>query len=453
MACAERATEELEVALELIKSERVIEALKPGAGRLSDGGGLYLLPAASGGRHGWRFDYSYQGRRQTISLGVFPDVGLRVARERAQQARAQVAEGINPSADRKEHRAAAAVQAETQRRVKAGEAPLGSFEEVARRWFEVTESRWVEDYSSKVIRRLEIHVFPYIGKLPMASIKPKDVLDLCRRVESQGAVETAHRALEHCSNVFRFAIAEGHLQSDPCRDLRGALCKPVSKNFAAITEPRELAQLLKAIHQYHGTHVVRSALQLAPMLMLRPGELRQARWEEFDLDNGICFVPSKRMKRLKEQKENGDPHFVPLPTQAVAILEDLFLLTGRTGFVFPAEGRKGRSMSNGTVNAALRVLGYSGDEMTGHGFRATARTLIAEVLGLDEAAIELQLAHEVKDANGRAYNRTQFVLKRQEMMQAWADYLDELRQDRADHRRHAVLPEFRPVTMRLQAAA
>jgi integrase len=450
MACVHRTIEELEMGLELIKGDRVIAALKPGAGRLSDGGGLYLLPAASGDRHGWRFDYSFGGKRQTISLGVYPAVGLKLARERAQTARAQVAAGVNPSTERKEQRAAEAQQREAERRSQAGEPPLGSFEEVARRWFEVTEPRWVAEYSSKVIRRLEIHVFPYLGNRAIGSIQPPDVLEVCRRIEAQGAIESAHRALEHCSNVFRFAIAEGILISDPCRDLRGALRKPTSRHFAAITDPRELAQLLKALHAYHGTFVVCCALQLAPMLLLRPGELRQARWDEFDLDNGMWLVPSMRMKRTKEEKENGEHHYVPLPKQAIAVLEQLFLLTGRSGFVFPAEGRQGRTMSNGTVNAALRVLGYSSDVMTGHGFRATARTLLAEVLGFEAEVIELQLGHEVKDANGTAYNRTTFILKRQEMMQAWANYLDELREDRADLRRHAVLPEFKPVTNRLE---
>lgn len=437
------------MALELIKSNSSVAALKAGDGRLSDGGGLYILPAVNGGRHGWRYDYSFEGKRQTISLGVYPDVGLKEARELAREARRQVAAGINPSTARKQQRAVRAVQRETERRLQAGEPAVGSFEEVARRWFDVKQSEWVDEYSSKVIRRLELHVFPYIGNAAIGSIQAPDILKVCRRVESQGTLETAHRALEHCSNVFRFAIAEGAIQSDPCRDLRGALRKPISKHFAAVTKPDQLAALLKATYAYHGTFVVCSALKLAPMLMLRPGELRQARWEEFDLDNAMWMVPSMRMKRSKEQKEKGEAHFVSLPRQAVQILEELFALTGRTGFVFPAEGREGRTMSNGTINAALRVLGYSADVITGHGFRATARTLIAEVLGYDPAVVELQLAHEVKDANGTAYNRAEFILKRSEMMQLWADYLDELREDRAQHRPHAVLPDFKPVTARL----
>ncbi len=420
--------------------------------RISDGGGLYLLPAKDGrGRHLWRMDYTFTGLRKTLSFGPYPEVGLASAREKAATARALVYRGTDPSAKRQADRAAVLAAREAERLRDAGLPQVGSFEEVARRWYAKNESKWMDSYAPKVIRRLEMHAFPYIGAKAISAIDPPAILEVCRRVEEQGLVETAHRLLEHCSNVFRFAIPERLVPSDPCRDLRGLLKQPVSKHFAAVTNPRELAGLLRAMYAYHGTMVVRCALQLQPMLFLRPGELRQARWEEFDLDNGMWFVPSARMKRTKEQKLNGDDHFVPLPRQAVAILEELFCLTGGTGFVFPAEGRPGRTMSNGTVNAALRVLGYPADVVTGHGFRATARTLIAEVLSLDSDVVEMQLAHKVKDLNGNAYNRTEFILKRQSTMQAWADYLDELREDRADHRRHAALPAFTPVTSRLAA--
>lgn len=437
------------MAKELIKSDRTIQALKPGAGRLSDGAGLYLLPfLKGGGAHCWRFDYTHEGKRKTISLGVYPQVGLALARERADKARALVATGGNPSQERQETRALIAVRNEAERRVAIGEPAIGSFEEVARRWFATKEDGWVESYSSKVIARLTRHVFPYLGTHAIRSIGAEELLEVCRRIEGQGARETAHRALEHCSNVFQFAVAEGKLKSDPCRNLKGALKQPVVKHFAAITKPKELGALLRAIDAYCGTFVVRCALQLAPMVLLRPGELRQARWSEFDLDNGQWFVPSQRMKRTKLAKEFGEDHFVPLSKQALVVLEDLFKLTGRTGFVFPGEGRPGRTMSDGTVNAALRVLGYPSDVMTGHGFRATARTMIVEVLGIDKDIVEMQLNHAVADANGEAYNRTEFILRRQDMMQAWADYLDDLRLDRSTHK-SAVLPEFKPVTLRL----
>lgn len=437
------------MAKELIKSDRTIQALRPGAGRLSDGAGLYLLPFLKGaGSHCWRFDYTHEGKRKTISLGVYPQVGLALARERADKARALVAAGGNPSQERQETRAQIAVRNEAERRVEVGESAVGSFEEVARRWFATKQDGWVESYSSKIIARLEGHVFPYLGNKPIHSIGAKELLEVCRRIEDQGTRETAHRALEHCSNVFRFAVAEGKLESDPCRDLKGALKQPVVKHFAAITKPKELGALLRALDAYSGTHVVRSALQLAPMLLVRPGELRQASWSEFDLDNGQWFIPSARMKRPKIEKQTGEPHFVPLARQAVAVLEELFQLTGRSGFVFPAEGRPGRTMSDGTVNAALRVLGYPSDVMTGHGFRATARTMIVEVLSIDKDIVEMQLNHAVADANGKAYNRTEFILRRQEMMQAWADYLEDLRLDRSTHQ-SAALPEFKPVTLRL----
>lgn len=437
------------MALELIAGVKTIEALKPGAGRLTDGSGLYLLPFAKGDSHYWRFDYTYRGKRNTLSLGVYPEVGLAMARVAAADLRTLVAGGNDPAAKRSSERKQMAQLREAEGRNSRGEPPLGSFEEIARRWFSVRESGWMEGYSSKVIRRLEVHVFPYLGQRMITEIAPPDVLGVCRRVEAQGAIETAHRVLKICSQVFRFAVAESKVKSDPCRDLKGALKNPTQKNFAAITDPRKLGALLGSIDTYTGTFVVRCALKLAPMLMVRPSELRLAQWQEFDLDNGLWYVPSIRMKRLKTEKLSGDPHLVPLPRQAVEILEELFLLTGRTGLVFPAEGRTGRSMSDGTINAALRAMGYStSEEMTGHGFRATARTILVERLHISEAVAEMQLAHAVKDANGTAYNRAEFHAKRIEMMQIWADYLENLRWGR-NTVPNPVLPEFRSVMSRL----
>lgn len=444
------------MAIELIENDGVIETWKPTRPlqRLSDGGALYLLASrVPGRRHAWRLDYTFEGKRATLSLGVYPKVDLQLAREKAREIQSLVARDINPSTQRKLKRASLVEALDVERRVLKGEPPKNSFEDVARRWYAVRENEWMISYGSKVIRRLECHVFPHIGQQQIASIEPPEILAVCRRIESLGTVETAHRTLEHCSNVFRFGIAEHLLRTDPCRDLRGALKKPVVKHFAAITKPRELAALLQAIHGYSGSFVTRSALKLAPMLFQRPGELRQARWEEFDLDNAIWFVPSMRMKRTKVQKETGDPHYVPLPRQAVAVLEELYRLTGKTDFVFPAEGRKTRSMSDGTVNAALKSLGYASDIATGHGFRATARTLLREALSVDFEIIELQLAHEVRDPNGRAYNRAEFLDARKAMMQKWADYLDELREGRSDYRTHAGLPEFIPVTKRRTTGA
>ena len=438
------------MAVEQIKSDRAIEALKPGAKRLSDGGGLYLIPFARGQTHYWRFDFTFEGRRNTLSLGVYPQVGLAEARRKAANARVILAAGRNPSAERQARRSAIRDAQVAAQREREGLPPIGSFEEVARRWFAVKQCQWMESYATKVIRRLELHAFPQFGSEQLATITPKRILEACRRVEANETLETAHRLREHCSRVYRFAIAEGADLRDPCNDIRDALRRPPVRHFGAVTKPEPLAELLRAIEQYKGSMVVRSALQLAPMLMVRPGELRLAHWEEFDLDSGLWYVPSARMKRTKEEKQNGTPHLVPLARQAVAILEALFLHTGSTGRVFPAAGRSGRFMSENTLNAALRAMGYGSEMATAHGFRATARTLAVEVLQFPESVVEMQLAHAVKDANGTAYNRTEFTRKRIEMMQAWADYLEDLRLGRSRHA-HPQLPPFKPVSLRLVA--
>lgn len=437
------------MAMKLIKSDRVIQALKPGSQRLNDGGGLHLLPFAKGMTHYWRLDYTFEGKRKTLSLGVYPKTGLAEARSKAEKAWASLAMGVNPSQERQAQRTAIQVSLEAEQRQQKGLPAIGTFEEVARRWFSVKKSQWMETYSSKVIRRLELHGFPQFGNLALSVITPKTVLTACRRVEDNDTLETAHRLREHCSSVFRFAIAEGADLRDPCQDIRDALKKPAVCHFGAVTNPDVLAEMLRAIDAYRGSLVVRTALQLAPMLMVRPGELRLAKWDEFDLDNGLWYIPSMRMKRTKEEKENGQPHLVPLPKQAVGLLESLFMRTGSTGQTFPAEGRAGRFMSENTLNVALRAMGYASDEATAHGFRATARTMIVELLQFPESVVEMQLAHAVKDANGTAYNRTEFLKKRFEMMQAWADYLDDLRLGRSKIV-HPVLPKFNPVSRRLQ---
>ena len=443
------------MAIQLIKSDLTIEAWKPGKPleRLSDGGGLFLLASRiPGRRHAWRLDYTFEMKRQTISLGVYPKVTLALARRKALKLQQRVAEGINPSVERKETKAAFLVRLEEERRALTGEAPKNSFEDVARRWYETRKSDWMDSHGNRVIRRLEIHVFPQIGRKPIAAIEPPDVLEACRRIQKKGTIETAHRALEHASNVFCFGVGEGLLKADPCRDLKNLLQKHRPTHFAAITDPKKLAELIRATRTYQGTAVVHAALQLMPMLFLRPGELRHARWDNFDLDNGQWLVPSECMKRLKQEKIDGDEHYVPLSRQAVRVLEDLWQLTGGRGFVFPGIGARCRPMSDSTLNKALRRMGYSEDAVTGHGFRATARTLLHERLSIDKDIIELQLAHEVKDTNGRAYNRTEFLLARQQMMQVWADYLDDLHDGRDDYRRNTALPAFTPVTERLVAA-
>jgi integrase len=362
-----------------------------------------------------------------LSLGTYPDVGLSAARARRDEARRLIAAGTDPSAARKELKAANVAADEVRRLQASGKALPGSFEAVARDWFEVKRGDWSAGYGEKVFARLVADVFPHLGARPIADLTPPDLLQVFRRIEERGAIETAHRAMQECSMVFRYAVANRHAASDPCRDLRGQLRKPVSRHFPAITNPARLAELLRACDAYAGTLVVRTALKLAPLLFVRPGELRHAQWSEFNLEAGTWTIPAERMKRTKQGKLTGAPHLVPLPTQAVAALRELQPLTGEAGWVFQGERHRDRPMSENTVNAALRAMGFPKEEATGHGFRATARTLLAERLGQPEAAIEAQLAHDVPDALGRAYNRTEWLAQRFTMMQAWADYLDKLR--------------------------
>lgn len=396
--------------------------------RLTDGGGLYLLLFVKGGSHAWRFDYTHEGKRKTLSLGTYPDTGLSLARRKADEARRLLAEGINPSTARKEARTAIVQALEGERRADAGLPALGSFEEVARSWFDVQRSDWAATYANKVIRRLELYAFPYIGRRPVGEITPPELLAVLRRLEARGVVETAHRVRDTCSQVFRFAVAEGRVTSDPARDLAGALRTHQTKHIPAITEPARFGELLRAIDGCRGIPATREGLKLAALLFLRPGaELRAAEWSEFDLDAALWSVPASRMKRRKHAKENGPPHLVPLPRQAVEILRELRRLTGHQRFVFQGVRDRSKTISENTLNAALSALGFGPDEMRMHGFRAAARTMLAERLNFDDKVIEAQLAHAVPDALGRAYNRTQFFEQRRAMLQTWADYLDKLR--------------------------
>ena len=417
------------MARNLISSDATIKAIRPGDSRkrLGDGDGLYLLLFVGGGAHGWRFDYSYRRRRKTISLGTYPDTSLALARRKADEARHLVAEGIDPSGKRKAERAAYVQERVAEEREAQGLPPLDSFEAVAREWYAVKRDGWAASYGDKIIARLETDVFPWIGRVPVAQVTAPQLLEVMRRIEARGVIETAHRALQDSSQVLRYAVATGKAASNPARDLKGALRRPDTRHFPAITEPQRFGELLRAMESYAATPVVRAALKLAPMLLLRPGELRFAEWPEIDLDAAMWTVPAMRMKRELRQKLHGAPHLVPLPKQAVAVLRELHSLTGHAKMVFRGERHHDRAMSDNTINAALRAMGFSADEVTGHGFRATARTMLQERLGFDPAVIEAQLAHSVRDALGRAYNRTEFVEQRRKMMQAWADYLDQLR--------------------------
>jgi integrase len=417
------------MARNLIPGDATIRAIRTGdpRKRLSDGDGLMLLLFVKSGAHSWRFDYRFAGKRSMLSFGAYPDTSLALARRKADEARALLAEGVDPSQRRRAVKQALAEARGVEERRAQGLPPLGSFEAVGREWFEVKKSGWAPGYAEKIIARLEADIFPYLGAAPVASITPTQMLEVLRRIEGRGVIETAHRALENCSQVFRYAVATGRMSTNPARDLKDALHRPEPKHFPAITDPKRLGELLRACDAYAATPVVRAALKLAPMLLLRPGELRFAEWPEIDLDAALWTVPAIRMKRELREKLHGAPHLVPLPRQAVAVLRDLQKLTGHATMVFRGERHHHRAMSENTINAALRAMGFSAEEVTGHGFRATARTMLHERLGFSPDVIEAQLAHSVRDSLGRAYNRTEFVEQRREMLQTWADYLDQLR--------------------------
>lgn len=373
--------------------------------RLFDGGGLYLEISTAGGKW-WRFKYRFDGKEKRLSLGVYPDVSLKDARERRDEMRRLVANGIDPGVNRKIQKAAKV------------ERSANSFEVIAREWYAKHSPGWADTHSSKIIRRLEKDVFPWIGGRPISEISAQELLTVLRRIEGRGTLDTAHRAGGNCSQVFRYAIATGRADRDPVPDLRGALPPARGGNFAAITDPAKVGALLRAIDAFEGTFVVQSALRLAPLIFVRPGELRRALWEEIDFDRAEW-----RYWVTKTKTE----HSVPLATQAVEILKDLHPLTGHGRHVFPGRDPK-RPMSDAAVNAALRRMGYdTKTEITGHGFRAMARTILAEELHQKPEVIEHQLAHKVPDALGTAYNRTKFLKERRGMMQLWADYLDKLK--------------------------
>lgn len=380
---------------------RKVAATKPL--RLVDGGGLYLLVNPNGSKW-WRFDYRFEGRRKTISLGVYPDASLAEARVKRDEAKRQLANAVDPSAKRQAERY-------------VGE---DTFEAVAREWFIRFSPGWARSHSSKIIRRLELNLFPWLGKRPVGQIQPLEILVCLRRIEGRGALDTAHRALQNVGQVLRYAVATGRATRDVSADLRGALPPTRHIHYPTIVDPKEVGALLNAIDGYRGSVVVRCALKLSPYVFTRPGELRNAAWSEFDLDRSEWRIPAERMKARV-------PHAVPLSKQAVAILLELKPLTESNGFLFP--GRDGKKpMSDNTVNAALRRLGYDNDVFTAHGFRSMASTLLNE-LGWNPDAIERQLSHGERDKVRAAYNHAQHLPERRRMMMAWADYLDRLKQD------------------------
>lgn len=388
-------------------TDTAIRNAKPGDKplTLTDERGLSIQIQPNGGKW-WRFRYRFAGKAKMLSLGTYPEISLKDARERRDEARKLLANGVDPGEQRKAQKSAGAERA------------ANSFEVVAREWFEKHREGWAANHADKIIRRLEKDVFPWLGGRPIAEITAPEVLAALRRIESRGTLDTAHRASGNCSQVFRYAIATGRAERDPVPDLRGALPPARGNNFASLTDPAKVCELLRAIDAFRGTLVVKCALLLAPLLFVRPGELRRAEWSGIDLDKGEWryFVTKTKTE-----------HLVPLATQAATILRELHPLTGHGRYVFPGRDPQ-KAMSEAAVNAALRRMGYdTKTEITGHGFRAMARTILAEELHQKPEVIEHQLAHKVPDALGTAYNRTKFMRERRIMMQLWADYLDELK--------------------------
>jgi len=379
--------------------------------KLSDGGGLYLLVATTGGKR-WRLKYRFHGKEKLLALGIYPDISLSEARNRRHEARNLVANGIDPSAEKKVAKEAkAALQA-------------NSFETIAREWHKHMQGRkeWSKEHAETILTRLEKDIFPWIGSKPITEVNARTIKDILDRIRSRGVIETARRALTIMGQVYRYAIMTDKAEYDISAGFRGYLpaISKTRKHMAAVTDPKELAPLLRAIDTYQGGHVAKCALKLLPLVFVRPGELRHMEWSEIDFDAAEWNIPGQKMK-MKE------PHLVPLSKQAISILKEIQPLTGNSKYVFPSTRSFARCMSDNTINASFRRMGFDGDTITGHGFRATARTILDEVLHQRIDIIEHQLAHAVRDPNGRAYNRTSHLAERRRMMQQWADYLDKLK--------------------------
>jgi len=354
--------------------------------KLTDGHNLYLLVQPDGTKL-WRWNYRFAGKQKTMALGIYPDVSLAAVRREHARAREQLAGGSDPMLTRKSDKLKAVLSVNTR------------FEPVAREWFARKKTKWAESHSKKIIERLERDIFPWLGAREISGIEAPELLAVLQRIEARGAIDTAHRAKQNCGQIFRYAIVTGRAKRNPSADLQGALESPQEKHYPTATDPKKVTALLLAIRTYRGSFVTRCALRLAPLVFQRPGELRHARWEEFDLDEQLWEIPADRMKGSKAKKAEGGSHYVPLSRQAVAVLRELFALTGPEGYVFQGARDRRRPMSENTVNGALHRLGYKG-EMVGHGFGAMARTILDERLKVRPDFIERQLAHKVIDPLG-----------------------------------------------------
>ena len=373
--------------------------------KLSDGRGLYLLVTQVGKY--WRFNYRYGNKQKTLAIGAYSDVKLVDARAKLDDARKLLANDIDPAVHKK-----AVKHAKLER-------TANSFESVALEWVSKKSPSWTPAHANKILRRFERDAFPWIGGLPVRGVTAPQLLPVLRRVEGRGAIETAHRLLQDCGQVLRYAISTNRAERDPSADLRGALAPINAKHHPSITNPTKIGELLRAIDGYEGSFITRCALLVAPLLFVRPGELRNAEWSEFDLTSLEWRIPAEKMKMRS-------PHIVPLSSQAISILRNLYPLTSSGRYVFPGARTNGRPMSENTINAALKRLGYGKEDMTGHGFRSMASTLLNEQ-GWNRDAIERQLAHSERDGVRAAYNYAEYLPERKKMMQHWGDYLDKLR--------------------------
>lgn len=387
--------------------------------RMACSGGLYLevapkTPGNPDGSKRWFWKYRKDGKEGRMALGSYPKVGAKQARLARDAAKAQKSDGVDP------------VQARKLEKLKTSRSSGDTFKAIALEWYAKQAPQWSDSHAGRMLRQFERDLFPWIGERPIAEIHAMELLAALHKVEERGALETADRALMLARQVWDYWLPTSDVQQRNITEgLKARLTPYRGKSFAAIVEPVRFGDLLRAIKAYKGGPAVRTALQLAPMLYQRPGNLREMEWVELDLDAALWTIPSMKMKRTKEEKENGEPHAVPLPTQAVALLRSLHPLTGHGRYVFPGERSHDRPISDNSVRSGLYALGF-GTEQTWHGFRASARTMLVDELNLDPLAIEANLAHAVKDSNGRSYNRTQYLKQRFDQIQQWADYLDKL---------------------------
>ena len=387
---------------------------RPSGDKHSDGGGLYLHVTAAGKY--WRMNYRLYGKQKTLSLGVYPSISLAQARRGRDEAKKLIAQSIDPSMAKQE-----AKQAEKL-------AAANTYETVAREFHKLKAESWSASHAAKWLRMNEMYMFPEMGSMPIASIRAKTVLDALRKVEAKGILSTAQDLQQMAGQVFRYAVQTDRIEQNPVPDLKGALKPHIPKSFAAVLDPASVSSLLRAIDAYDGQPTTRAALKLSALFFQRPGNIRAMEWAWVDLDNAMLTIPPANMKRTLHQKVNGRPHLVPLADQAVEILKELHLLTGHGRYVFPGARSFMRPMSEGTINAALRRMDFDTDDHVAHGFRAMARTMLAERMkGIDKDMVEAQLGHGKSGPLGSAYDRAEYMEQRLAMMQTWADYLDKLR--------------------------